>query len=149
MLDITLDGARVAVEYLKRVFASPGGIFFSAALSGMVGIVLVLAFFSLLFASSSLPVLLPFILAFNAASSGFYLVDKGGRNFPHLRVSLIVLGCLLAAAGCLSISVLLPWEPMMDGIRSLISGLSALAFSFFGAWIGSRNKSTDRNLQST
>ncbi len=144
MLNICVDNARVAVENLKQSFASPLGIFIYAALSGMVGVVIVLAFLSMVFAESSLLLLLPVIISFNAATSGFHLVDKGGRSFPHLRVSLIVISGLLVAAGFSFLTVLLPLESMADGIRYLVSGLSALIFSFIGAWIGSKNKNMDR-----
>jgi len=147
MLNICVDNARVTMENLKQVLACPLGIFLYAALSGMVGIVILLVFFSMVFAESALPVAFPFIISFNAATSGFYLVDKGGLRFPYLRISLVVLSGMLTVTGCISIAVLLPWESMMDGTRYIVSGLSALVFSFFGAWIGSKSKNMDRALQ--
>ncbi len=144
MLNIYVDNARVAVENLKRSFASPPGVFIYAALSGMGGVVIILTFLSMILAESSLSLLLPVIISFNAANSGFYLVDRGGRSFPHLRICLLVISGLLVAAGCFFLTVLLPWESMADGIRYLISGLSALIFSFFGAWIGSKKTNMDR-----
>ena len=147
MLDICIDSARVVTENLKQAFASPWGIFLGAALSGMIGIVILLAFSFTLFSESALSVLLPFIIAFNAASSGFYLVDKGGHHFPRLRISLIVIAALLTGAGCFTMTVLLPWESVTAGPGILISGLSALIFSFFGAWIGSKSKNMDHASQ--
>lgn len=147
MLNICVDNARVTMENLKQVLACPLGIFLYAVLSGMVGIVILLVFFSMVFAESALPVVLPFIISFNAATSGFYLVDKGGLGFPQLRISLIVISGLLVVTGCFALTVLLPWESMFDGVRYLITGVPVLVCTFFGAWIGSKNKNKDRASQ--
>ena len=147
MLNICVDNARVTMENLKQVLASPLGIFFYALLSGMIGIVIVLAFFSMILAESVLPFALPFIISFNAATSGFYLVDKGGLGFPQLRISLLVISVLLVVTGCFAITILLPWESMLDGVRYLITGVPALVCTFFGAWIGSKSKNKDRASQ--
>lgn len=144
MLNICVDTARVTIESIKQVFASPLGIFLYAALSGMIGVVILLAFFSMVLAESALPVLLPFVISFNGATSGFYLVDKGGDRFPHLRISLVGISCLLVVSGCFVLTILLPWESMLDGTRYLITGAAAVFFSFFGAWIGSKSKNMDR-----
>ncbi len=144
MLDICVDSAKVAVENLKRVFASPFGIFMYAALSGMIGIVILLAFFSMLLSGSALIMILPGIVAFNAASGGYGLVDKGGREFPRLRVSLIGLSILLSVTACFALTVFTPWERMTDGVWYLVSGLSALVFSFFGAWVATKKINLER-----
>ena len=144
MLNICVDNARITVEHMKQAFACPLGIFFYAALSGIVGVAILSAFCSMVVAQTALPVLLPFVISFNGATSGFYLVDKGGVHFPHLRIGLVVISCLLVVTGCFAITVLLPWESMLDGTRYLISGVPAVVFTFFGAWIGSKSKHMDR-----
>lgn len=140
MLDIAVDSARVVQENMKRAMASPVGIFMYAALSGMVGIVILLAFFSMLMSRPILAMILPVIISFNAASSGYCLIDKGGRDFPRLKISLIAISILLAGTGCFVLSVMLPWESMTEGFRYLVSGVSALIFAFFGAWIGFKSE---------
>ncbi|MEA3547003.1 MAG: hypothetical protein U9R66_05005 [Thermodesulfobacteriota bacterium] len=145
MLDTCVDGARVAVENIKRAAASPLGIFVSAALSGMIGIVILVAFFSMIFSGSTLLVILPVIISFNAAASGYGIVDKGGEDFPRLKVSLIVISGLLAATGCFAIIVFFPWEATTIGLHFCIGSLAALSFSFFGAWLATKSK----NMKST
>ena len=140
MLDLCVDSARVAVENIKKAFSTPVGIFAYTVVSGMTGIVILLLFFSMLFSGSTLAMTLPVVIAFNAATCGYGLVDKGGPGFPRATLSLIVISALLAITGCFFITVLLPWESITVGVRWLVSGLLALVFSFFGAWIARRNK---------
>jgi len=147
MLDTCVDGARVAVENIKRAAASPLGIFVYAALSGMIGIVILVAFFSMVFSGSTLLMILPVIISFNAAASGYGIVDKGGCDFPRLKVSLIAISGLLAATGCFSIIVFFPWEATTVGIHFLIGSLAALAFSFFGAWLVAKSKNVNSTSQ--
>ncbi len=147
MLDTCVDGARVAVENIKRAAASPLGIFIYAALSGMIGIVILVVFFSMVFPGSTLLVILPVFISFNAAAGGYGIVDKGGCDFPWLKVSLIVISGLLAATGCFSIIVLFPWEATTIGIHFLLGSLAALVFSFFGAWLGAKSKKVKRTSQ--
>lgn len=148
MLDLCVDSARVVIENIKRVFATPFGIFVSTALSGMVGVVILLFFFSMLLSESTLVMILPVIISFNAATCGYGLIDKGGPDFPRVTLSLLVISALLAITGCFALVVLLPWELITDGVRWLVSGLSALGFSFFGAWIARRNKKLGNRSQS-
>jgi hypothetical protein len=137
------------MENIKRAFATPFGVFVYMAVSGMIGVVILLFFFSILFSGSMLAKILPVIISFNAATCGYGLVDKGGPGFPRVTLSLTVIGFLLAITGCLFIAVLMPWEfTITDGVRWLVSGLLALIFSFFGAWIARRNKSPESRSQS-
>jgi hypothetical protein len=135
-----MEGVRYCLERIKQAAASPPGIFLYAALSGMIGIVILLAFFSMILSGSSLLLILQGIISFNAAASGYYLVDKGGTNFPLMKTSLIVISGLMALTGCFSLAVILPWELVVDSVRFLVSSLLALCFSFFGAWIAARSK---------
>lgn len=148
MLDLCVDSARVAIENIKKAFATPFGIFISTAISGMVGVVILLFFFSMLLSESRLAMILPVIISFNAATCGYGLIDKGGPGFPRVTLSLLVISSLLAISGCFALAVLLPWESITDGVRWLVSGLSALGFSFFGAWIARRSKKSENRPQS-
>lgn len=147
MLDTCVAGARVAVENMKRAAASSVGIFAYAALSGMVGIVILSAFFSMMLPGSVLSMVLPVFIAFNAAASGYGLVDKGGRDFPRIKVSLIAISGLLAATGCFSIIVLVPCEPTTVVIHFIVGSLAALVFSFFGVWLVAKSKNMNSTSQ--
>ena len=140
MLDVYTEGVKYCLERIKQAAASPPGIFLYAALSGMIGIVILLAFFSMILSGSSLVLILQGVISFNAAASGYYLVDKGGTSFPFTKTCLIVISALMVLTGRLSSVVILPWDIVTDSVSFLISGLLALCFSFFGAWIAAKSK---------
>ena len=141
MLDFYMDSARVALENVKKAFSTPFGIFIYALVTGMVGGVLLLFFFSMIFSGSSLAMTLPPILAFNGASCGYGIVDKGGEDFPRLTVALGVISLMLLVTGYVVLGLLVPWESFISTIRLLISGFLVVSFSYFGTWIARKNKS--------
>jgi len=132
------------MEKLKQFVTSPIGLFLSAVLTGMVGIVLLLAFLSMVFSPSALLLILPGIIAFNGAAGGYSLTGKREDAFPHKKKNLICLAALLTATGCSVITLFCPWEPLVDGGRYLISGVSTLIFTFLGSWIADKSKSLKR-----
>ena len=140
MLDFYVDSARVAMENVKKAFAAPFGIFVYSAATGMMGVILLLFFFSMLFSGSSLARVLPVILAFNGACCGYGIVDRGGADFPRLTMALIVISLLLLVTGYVALGLLVPWESFTGGIRLFISGCLVVGFSFFGTWIARKNK---------
>lgn len=140
MLDFYVDTARVAMENIKKAFATPFGVFVYSAATGMMGVIILLFFFSMLFSGSTLAMTLPLILSFNAATCGYGIVDKGGPDFPHLILGLFVISLLLIIAGYSALVLLVPWESFAGTTRWLISGALVFLFSFFGAWIGRKNK---------
>ena len=143
MLDTYLDSISILIENFKKRLASPAGIAVYSALSGMIGTVILIAFFSMMLSGSSLYAILPIIIAFNAANSGFCLVEKGGTGFPRLKLTMIVISILIVISGFVFMAVLVPWEVMLY-TRYLFSGVVSLAFSFFGAWLARKSKNTNR-----
>ena len=140
MLDFYVDSARVGIENVKKAFATPFGIFIYSAATGMMGVIILLFFFSMLLSGSSLAMALPAILAFNGACCGYGIVDRGGTDFPRLTMALVVISLLLLATGYAALGLLVPWESFTGGIRLLISGSLVVVFSFFGIWIARKNK---------
>ncbi len=140
MLDFYVDSARVAIENVKKAFATPFGIFVYSAATGMMGVVILMFFFSMLLSGSSLAMALPVILAFNGACCGYGIIDRGGADFPRLTMALIVISLLLLATGYVVLGLLVPWESFTGGIRLFISGCLVVGFSFFGTWIARKNK---------
>lgn len=141
MLENCMNGAQEVVEKLKQFIASPRGVFLSAFVSGLVGIVLLLAFLSMMLSPSALLFFLPAIISFNGAAGGYSLTDKTEGAFPHKKIALICLAALLTAAGGSVITLFCPWEPLVDGSRYLISGVSTLICTFLGSWIADKSRS--------
>ncbi len=145
MFDLCLHGAREIVEKLKYFMTSPIGIFLYTVVAGVVGIVILLAFFSMVVSASSLSIILPCIIAFNAAAGGYSLVEKREEHFPIGKLAIISLAALFTVTGCSVITLFCPWEPLLDGGRYLISGLSALIFTYFGTWIACKSKNLNKS----
>ncbi|MEE4253836.1 MAG: hypothetical protein V2I50_07320 [Desulfuromusa sp.] len=144
MLEICINGAQEAMEKLKKFMASPIGLFLSAFVTGLVGIVLLLAFLSMVLSPSVLLLILPGIIAFNGAAGGYSLIEKTEGTYPHRKMALTSLAALLTITGCSIITLFCPWEPLVDGSRYLVSGLSTLIFTFLGSWIAYKSKRLKR-----
>ncbi len=147
MLDFYVDSARVALENVKKAFATPFGIFVYSAATGMMGVIILLFFFSMLLSGSSLAMALSVILAFNGACCGYGIVDRGGMDFPRLTMALVVISLLLLATGYIALGLLVPWESFTGSIRLLISGSLVIGFSFLGTWIARKNKKIQNSYQ--
>ncbi len=125
---------------MRHFAASPFGIFLYAAIPGMTGIVILLAFMAAVVSPANLPITLPFIIAFNSAAGGYGLIDKGGENYPGKRPVLFIIALVLTVTGCSAVTIFCPWESLIEAERYFICFSSALLFTFFGAWIGSKSK---------
>lgn len=145
MIDICTTGAQVMMEKLKQFMASPFGLFLYSLVTGVVGIIILLAFLSMVLSPSVLPLILPGIIAFNAAAGGYSIIEKYQGAFPFGKLTLFAIALVLTAAGCTILTFFCPWEPLFDVYRYLVAGLAALVFTFIGAWIGSKSKSLNRS----
>jgi len=144
MIDICTTGARVSVERFKELRRTPLGIFLQAALSGSAGIVILLVFLAMIFSPAALQIMLAPIIGFNAAISGYSLLEKGGRNIRAERLRLIVMAVLLGITGYLALFLLHPWLGFMHSVGVLTYGGSALAATFLGAWLATKNKNLNK-----
>ncbi len=144
MIDICTNGAKHTMDRIKQFSSSPSGIFLYSLVTGIVGIIILLTFFSMLFAGSILTVLLPVIVGFNSAAGGYGFVDKRGSDTPYQKLPLFSIAVLLALTGCFLITLFNPWEPLLDGWRYLISTTTALFSTFFGAWLAVKTRKNDR-----
>lgn len=143
--DLYRNGVQLTVEIVKQFMRSPVGVFLYALVTGVVGIIILLAFLSMVFSASALPLILPVIIAFNSAAAGFSLIDKAAAEVGGRKLVLAVMALLLTIAGCTIITLFCPWEALFETSRYLISGLSALVFTAIGAWIGTKSKSLNRS----
>lgn len=138
------NGAQLTVEKIKQFIASPIGVFLYAFITGAIGIILLLGFASMIWSATTLPTILPAIIAFNCAAGGFSLIDKNkAATLP--KISLILLTTLLTITGCSIIVVFCPWESFFDIHRYLVSAIAAMIFTIFGAWIAWKSKNINRS----
>jgi hypothetical protein len=146
MIGIYIDkGAQLTVEKIKQFIASPAGVFLYTVITGIIGIIILLAFLSMVLAPSVLPAALPVIIAFNCATGGYSLTDKSKTRQSLQKIPLGLIAVILTVAGCSALIIFCPWESIFEARRYLISGSSALIFTFFGAWIAAKSKSLNRS----
>ncbi len=139
MISLYECGARILVERGKEFLVSPLGSFLYGLVVGIVGILILLLFFTMIFSSSHLLYTLSLILAFNGAAVGFGLAEKN-RGRSCSKMSLFGMAVLLTAAGWGFAVLLFPWESLLDNGRYLLSGLSTLAGLALGVWIYNKNR---------
>lgn len=139
MIDMCMDGARVVLERWNQFLLSRTGVFLYSAVTGAIGVALLLVFLSQVLSPGALFLLLPVIIGFNAASSGYGLADKWPGN-SRKKIALVVLAAILTVVGCLGIALLYPWEKQIDALRMLVSCGAAVSGILFGAWIAGKKQ---------
>jgi hypothetical protein len=140
MIDICSAGAEVSLNRLKLIARKPIGIFLYAAVTGSIGVVILVVFFAMVISPFTLAILLPAIIGFNGAVAGYNIIDKGGIQYPWKKSCLAITAAILALTGVLSLSLLYPWDAALNAGRYLFSGGAALALTFFGSWLAVKNK---------
>lgn len=145
MIEICTTGAQITVDKLKRFLHSPLGIFLYASITGIIGILILLMFLSMVLSASLLPGALPIIVAFNCAAGGFSLRDKARTTGSAQQCSYLGLATFLTIGGCSALPLFCPWEPLFDSSRYMITGLLALILTYFGVWIANKSKDLNRS----
>ncbi len=137
MMDICINGARVAVHRWNLFLHSPVGVYLSSLLTGAVGIAILLLFFAMILSADVVTLLLPLIVGFNSASSGFALIDRstgsGRKRFPLLTIAL-----LLTAIGLTGNTLLFPWIDSVQPFLWIIVLTFAIVAAFTGAWLAEK-----------
>jgi len=144
MIDICNAGAQVSLEKIKSFARKPIGIFLHSALTASVGIIILLVFFAMALSPTALKIMLPVIIGFNCAIAGYNIIDKGGIRYPLKKTCLAAMAIILAATGCFALLLLYPWDATPDVRQYLISGCTAMAMTFFGAWLAAKNKNLNQ-----
>lgn len=132
------NNVRVILEMIRRFFMSPVGMFLYAAISSTIGILILLLFLSFLVPSADLVIFLPFLVAFNAAASGFAVTGKG-VVFQWRKTVFLILAVLLTLVGCFLITLFCPWEPFWLADRWFTTVVFSWAAIWLGGWIGDKN----------
>lgn len=144
MIEMCNNGAKSTMGRIKQLTSSPAGVFLYSLVTGIVGIIILLGFFSMLLAGQALNVVLPLIVGFNSAASAYGFIDKRGLSVPFKKLSLLAITVLLTVTGCYFISLFNPWEPLLNGWQYLITATAALFSTFLGAWLAVKNINNNR-----
>lgn len=80
-------------------------IFFSATFIGIFGVVLVVMFFAALITTGTIEKLLPFIIGFNAALTGYNLIRRIKNGLKYKRIWSVVSGIVMVAGVALILNI--------------------------------------------
>ncbi len=107
-----------------------------SVLSGVIGILILAGFFSMIMSLELLSMLLPMVVAVNASISGYMLVDRAEADVPCQQSMTVTVGLAVAALSFVSINLLC----MRIGgffLMSFAQALIAVVLGGIGACAGS------------
>lgn len=136
-----MDTARVMMERWKQFLLSPTGVYLYAVITSGIGVLILLGFFSLFLSPGALPLLMPLMIAFNAAGAGYGLLDKC-QTFPRPAIALMSIAVVLALVGVVGLAYLQPWRSPFAPTMAIPALVGSVAATCFGAWIA-RKKHSD------
>ena len=105
----------------------------ASLLSGVVGTMILTGFFITIMSVELLAMLLPVVVAFNAAISGYMLIDRGGEAIhrPHVISATVGIGVAMVSFIAInSICFHMGGFVLMSGTQALVAGGMAVV----GAW---------------
>jgi len=144
MIEICMNGAKFTMEKMRQFQASPTGIFLYVITTGVLGIVILLAFLAMLFGAAMLKPLLPMIVGFNCASGAYGCIEKGRPGQSNQLFFITSAALIMILAGCLIASLFHPWEQLFEGYTLLFTVCSGVISTLFGVWLGVKNRSLNK-----
>ncbi len=137
MLALCRDNAQVVAAQIKRATQSRTGIFLYALFSSIIGILILQLFCGAVLSPMALITATPVIVAFNAAMSGYALIDRGGNSFPYIKSSITAISIMLSTASITSMITLYYLQPQVQNIVIIFA--TAFLFTSLGSWIAFKN----------
>jgi hypothetical protein len=115
--------------------------FFGATLTGIVGVVLLVIFCAGLIRIGTINRLLPFIIGFNAALTGYNLVRRADDRLKYKRMWSVAAGIIMTIGAVLILNIVSRYYTggdIIDIVDLLILILIAGVFGFLGAILAIR-----------
>jgi hypothetical protein len=139
MIDIYRDAVRLATHQWSLFLRSPAGIYLYSLVTGIMGIAILLFFSAMVFSAEAVDMLLPLIVAFNSASSGFALIDRAAEPLQSTyALRLFILAILLAVTGLLGFFFLIPIIQAGILLHYIMVPALSLTAAFIGAWLAKK-----------
>jgi hypothetical protein len=139
MIDIYRDAVRLATHQWSLFLRSPAGIYLYSLVTGIMGIAILLFFSAMVFSAEAVDMLLPLIVAFNSASSGFALIDRATKPLQSTYpFRLFILAILLAITGLLGFFFLIPRIQAGILLHYIMVPALSLTAAFIGAWLAKK-----------
>jgi len=145
-MDIIINILQPAHKRISAFLQSATGRYLQSASFGIGGVFILLLFLSQLTQPYVIVVIIPLIVAFNAAASGYGFIEKISLKKGTFFLALASLGLAIALFSEVVISLLYPWEIQEFFIHFLITLLAACSFTLIGGWLA--RKKSERNNSS-
>ena len=134
------------IDYLFEIGSTAYGKTAASILSGIVGIVILVVFLNMLVSPVDSVSFLPFIVAFNAAATGYMVIDKTRSCFRFKRSVAVFAGAMTTIVGCACLNYL---SLQITGLFFISPAelLSMLIVGCIAGWLGGALAIKYLNLQ--
>ena len=139
VMEFYYDTVKLYSTELKRLASSVPGRLISSILDGVVGSIILLLFCSLLVAEQNLLQLLPWILAFNTAVSGYSFVKKCEQHQSFILIYGLCTGLLVVLLVCLFFNFFFWHTGIISVYRGAVFMVIGLIASGCGSWLAKKN----------
>lgn len=141
-METFIDLSKMYSYYLNKLFSSLPAKFIYSILVGIVGALIVTFFLSFLMFEETLLKIMPLVLGFNTAMTGYSLIDKTEDRLPWRSICVVSACLLVVLPVCLLFNQFNQFASITLS-QSMIYGLIGGVCSSSGSWLAMKS----RNLQ--
>ncbi len=146
-MDPYFDVLKTYCQPLTKLKSSvPAQITFSIG-SAVIGIILLVLFFSFFMSTPAIVKIMPVFFGFNAAMAGFSLIDKTGDRLPHKLIYAACSGIVTVLFAWLILSFILDFSMLVRGVHLIWYSLTGLGGGLFGGWLAVKNHKLKNTLE--
>jgi len=138
------DLIRTYCRPLERLGATVPARIAWSIVSAVIGILLLVLFFSFFMTTAAIVGVMPLIFGFNAAMTGFSLIDKTGDKLPHRMIFAACSGLATVLLAWLVLSFILDFSLMIRGSTLGWYFLTGTGCGIFGGWLAVKTHSLNR-----
>ena len=134
-MEFCYDTIKLYNAELKRLAFSVTGRFISSVLDGVIGSIILILFCSLLVAENNLLRFVPWILAFNTATSGYSFLNKCEKRRSGTMIYAVCAGLLVVVPVCLFFNYFFGHTETVTAYRGALFMAIGFIASGCGAWL--------------
>ena len=116
-------------------------------ISAVIGILILVLFFSFFMTTPAIVKVMPFIFGFNGAMAGFSLVDKTGDRLPHKLIYAACSGLVTVLCAWLILSFILDFSQIVRWAMLGWYSLTGLGCGLFGGWLAVKTHTIQNELK--
>lgn len=125
-------------SFINRLKATVPGAMVYSIFAGSIGAVILVVFFNGIFSAELISKLIPWIFCFNAAITGYTLLDITRNRLTHKLVIAMVCGVLMIVFACTLIVLTLDTAVLISYYQATLYLAIGLGCSLLGAWLAKK-----------